>query len=35
VLARQKAEAALADLYRERAIAQAQAAERDPDMPLQ
>ena len=35
VLARQKADAELASLYRERAIARAQAAERDPAAPLQ
>ena len=35
VLARQKAEAELAALYRERAIARARAAERDPAAPLQ
>jgi hypothetical protein len=35
VLARQKAEAELAALYRERAIARARAAERDFSMPLQ
>jgi hypothetical protein len=34
VLARQKAEAELAELYRERAIARARAAERDPNIPL-
>jgi hypothetical protein len=34
-LARMKAEEALADLYRERAIARARAAERDPAAPLQ
>ena len=33
-LARQQAEAALAELYRERAIARARAAERDPALPL-
>jgi hypothetical protein len=35
VLARQKAEGELAELYRERAIRRAQAAERDPAAPLQ
>jgi hypothetical protein len=35
VLARQKAEAELAALYRERAIARARAAERDSAAPLQ
>jgi hypothetical protein len=35
VLARQKAEAELAALYRERAIGRARAAERDPAAPLQ
>ena len=34
-LARQKAEADLRDLYRERAIARAHAAERDPAQRLQ
>jgi hypothetical protein len=34
VLARQDAEAELAALYRERAIARARAAERDPALPL-
>jgi len=34
VLARQKAGAELAGLYRERAIARARAAERDPALPL-
>jgi hypothetical protein len=33
-LARQKAEAALADLYRERAIARARGAEREPTQPM-
>ena len=32
---RKRAEAELAELYRERAIARARAAERDPGMPLQ
>jgi chromosome segregation ATPase len=35
ILARQQAEAELAGLYRERAIARARAAERDPAQPLQ
>jgi hypothetical protein len=35
VLARQKAEDALAELYRERSIQRAQAAGRDPALPLQ
>jgi uncharacterized protein involved in exopolysaccharide biosynthesis len=35
VAARQKAEHALTDLHRERAIARAKAAERDPTLPLQ
>lgn len=35
VLARQKAEHELAELYRQREIAQAQAVERDPALPLQ
>ena len=35
VLARQRVDAELADLYRERAIARARAAERDPAQPLQ
>jgi hypothetical protein len=34
VLARQKAEAELASLYRERAIQRAQRTERDPTAPL-
>jgi hypothetical protein len=35
VLSRQRAEQELAGLYRERAIQQARAAERDPAAPLQ
>jgi hypothetical protein len=34
VLARQQAEAELAGLYRERVIARARAAQRDPALPL-
>jgi hypothetical protein len=34
-LARQRAEAELAELYREREIARARAAEHDPALPLQ